>query len=58
MSNGVDMLEMVCNSYESPPDEGAAEDGEDEEEAEQFDFSEWLSAGVLFPACVRTHTKA
>jgi len=44
MSNGVDMLDMVCNSYESPPEGERAGAGEEEgtsdDEAEQFDFSE------------------
>lgn len=40
MSNGIDMLEMVCNSYESPDEEAGGEDEENDDEAEQFDFSE------------------
>ena len=44
MSNGVDMLDMVCNSYESPPEGERAGAGEEEgtsdDEAEQCDFSE------------------
>lgn len=49
MGNGRDMLEMVCNSYESPPeDEGGSGEGvEDDAEggaAEQFDFSKQTPA--------------
>lgn len=56
MSNGADMLEMVCNSYESPPEgerrrasgKGGADDDDegDEEEPEQFDFSAFRCAAL------------
>ncbi len=42
MSNGLDILEMVCNSYESPPEGepgGGGSGSDDEDETEQFDFS-------------------
>ena len=51
MGNGRDMLEMVCNSYESPSEgEGGGSDGEgggddDEDGHEQFDFSECTCMG-------------
>ena len=38
MSNGMDMLEMVCNAYESP--EGGEDGGGSEDEVEQYDLSE------------------
>ena len=38
MSNGVDMLEMVCTSYESPGGGEHGGDDQDDSEEEQFDF--------------------
>ena len=39
MSNGLDMMEMVCNAYETPADDDSEPGGGEEEEEESFDFS-------------------
>ncbi len=46
MDNGMDLLEMVCTSYESPDPQPHAgdsdrEEAEEEDEPEGHDFSEW-----------------
>lgn len=54
MSNGRDLIEMVCQSYESPEDgePGITDDEEDEEEQELFNFSEALGCmTVCMDAC-------
>lgn len=57
MDNGMDLLEMVCTSYESPDpqqDAGGPERGDEEEdEPEGHDFSEYGSDGMAHPGWVK-----
>ena len=45
VGNGVDMLDLVCTSYATPPEELEGVDREAEDAPEEYDFSEALCKG-------------